>query len=194
MTAKRKYGIADVKLWLARIVRYGYAKYVEEELPEGKRLGRKGERHAGFRLYTTEHCYRIYAVERPGPDYLGCTVSNRKCEARETWHRGSDLPDGKLNPATWNRIVCAIIGEELVGLSIHRNCSGPNAKPCKEHRKIARLIRRGMKGQSKGGITPIVKPNKVRVMAEKRGRGSLKARPVGKPRASDVACMPPVTK
>lgn len=41
-----------------------------------------------------------------------------KSKVGEWWTRGNDLPDGKFNELTWNRIVNAIIGYEIKNLQI----------------------------------------------------------------------------
>ncbi len=61
-------------------------------------------------LFTDRHYYTIYISD----NYLGCGLSNRYYEPFEDWTRGRDLPDGKCNIDTWNRILCAIIGCELI--------------------------------------------------------------------------------
>ena len=67
------------------------------------------------RIYTHDYRFSIIAKEREGREpYLGCQVSNRKHRAGEHWTRGSDLPDGKFNRETWEKIKNAIIRYELV--------------------------------------------------------------------------------
>jgi hypothetical protein len=69
-------------------------------------------------FYTEEHQYFITAIERTKDGgYLGCQVNCRKARAGEDWIRGNDLPDGKFNKATWDRILMAVINYELVKLS-----------------------------------------------------------------------------
>lgn len=62
------------------------------------------------RVFTKDHLYNI--VAKAG--YLGCTMSNRKGRAGEDWTRGHDLPDGKCNRSTWDKIKLAILKTELV--------------------------------------------------------------------------------
>ena len=62
-------------------------------------------------LYTNEHCYRISASTK---DYLGCIAQTRKPRAGEDWTRGNDLPDGKFCRETWDKIIKAIVGYELI--------------------------------------------------------------------------------
>ena len=65
------------------------------------------------RFYTKNNSYCIAF----GSTSLGCTVSSRKPRAGEDWTRGNDLPDGKFNEDTWNRIKNAIISYELVKIA-----------------------------------------------------------------------------
>lgn len=66
-----------------------------------------------FQFYTKDNKYYLVF----GENYLGCTVSSRKSRAGEDWTRGNDLPDGKFNEKTWNRIKNAIISYELVKIA-----------------------------------------------------------------------------
>ena len=69
-------------------------------------------------FYTEEHQYFITAIDRTKDEgYLGCQVNCRKPRAGEDWTRGNDLPDGKFNKATWDKILMAVINYELVKLS-----------------------------------------------------------------------------
>jgi hypothetical protein len=69
-------------------------------------------------FYTEEHQYFINAIDKTKDDgYLGCQVNCRKVRAGEDWVRGNDLPDGKFNKTTWDRILRAILNYELVKLS-----------------------------------------------------------------------------
>lgn len=71
-----------------------------------------------FCIYTSEHKYNIYAIDRPGEDgYLSCGASTRKMRPGEDWVRGNDLPDGPFNKNTWDSIIQAIVKYELVQLS-----------------------------------------------------------------------------
>lgn len=67
----------------------------------------------GVLIYTKDHSYQIGAKET----YLGCIASCRKPRAGEDWTRGSDLPDGKFNRETWERIKNAIARYELVKIA-----------------------------------------------------------------------------
>jgi hypothetical protein len=72
-------------------------------------------------IYTNEHKYRIYAVDRKNDDgYLGCSVTTRKMRAGEDWVRGNDLADGVFIKETWGRILCSIVNYELVSLSDYK--------------------------------------------------------------------------
>ena len=72
-------------------------------------------------FYTEGHQYFITAIDRTKDDgYLGCQVNCRTARAGEDWIRGNDLPDGKFNKATWDKILMAIINYELVKLSDFR--------------------------------------------------------------------------
>lgn len=64
-------------------------------------------------LFTEKHFYVIHISD----NYLGCGLSNRYYEPLEDWARGRDLPDGKCNIETWNKILFAIIGCELIKIN-----------------------------------------------------------------------------
>ena len=66
-------------------------------------------------LYTNDHQYRI-GVHLCGdsPAYLGASVFARKPRAGEDWNRGNDLPDGSFTRETFDKIMFAIVGYELV--------------------------------------------------------------------------------
>ena len=49
--------------------------------------------------------------------YLGCVASSRTQRAGENWMRGSDLPDGKFCRETFDSIMRAIVGYEMVDLA-----------------------------------------------------------------------------
>lgn len=61
-------------------------------------------------LFTEKHSYLISMSE----NYIGCVLSNRYYEPLEDWTRGRDLPDGKCEMRTWNRILHAILASEMV--------------------------------------------------------------------------------
>lgn len=69
-------------------------------------------------LYTATNLYHIKACQAPGKSYLGCIAATRKPRAGENWTRGNDLPDGPFSKETWDKIIAAIVGYELV--KIHR--------------------------------------------------------------------------
>lgn len=72
-------------------------------------------------IYTFTNCYTIFAKDDDNGGYLGCGVTARKSRPGETWLRGNDLPDGKLNRSTWNRIIKGIVCYELEDISKHAN-------------------------------------------------------------------------
>jgi len=65
---------------------------------------------------TVAHSYRLSFTE----EYLGATASSRTVRPGEDWTRGSDLPDGKFCRDTFDHIMKAVIGYELVGLTPER--------------------------------------------------------------------------
>lgn len=60
-------------------------------------------------IYTSDRSYKIVASD----GYLGGYMSTRKPRIGETWTRGSDLPDGKLNKHTWDKIIASILSLEI---------------------------------------------------------------------------------
>ena len=62
-------------------------------------------------FYTDQHRYSISGSTR---NYLGCMAQTRKPRAGEDHTRGNDLPDGKFCRETWDAIIRAIVGYELV--------------------------------------------------------------------------------
>ncbi len=103
--------------WLKELIFPGDPKDFFQEI-EGE--GSTQEVKKRFCFYTDEHQYFIVAIERSDGDdndYLGCQVSTRKPRAGEDWTRGNDLPDGKFNKKTWDRIIYAIVSYEMVKLS-----------------------------------------------------------------------------
>jgi hypothetical protein len=111
--------IENLREWLKEIVRYDDIDRFVKDVA-GDNNPEKKERTQRFYVYTQDHIYSIYAVERVDHDYLGCTVSTRKPRAGEDWNRGSDLADGPLNYDTWRKIKNDIIGYELVPLDIQK--------------------------------------------------------------------------
>jgi hypothetical protein len=71
-------------------------------------------------FYTNDHIYSIgvHWEDKMEDSYLGCTASTRKNRPGEVWNRGSDLPDGKYNDETWNKILMGIIQFEMKTLQI----------------------------------------------------------------------------
>ncbi len=103
--------------WLKELV---YPGKVTDFIKEITAAGNKQEEQRSVCFYTENHQYFINAIERfycVESSYLGCQVSARKTRAGEDWVRGNDLPDGKFNKKTWDRIIYAIVSYELVALS-----------------------------------------------------------------------------
>jgi hypothetical protein len=70
-----------------------------------------------FKIYTDNNVYHFIAVVKDNDDnYLSCQVSSRKQRAGESWTRGNDLPDGKINQNTWFNILQSIVKHEMVVL------------------------------------------------------------------------------
>ncbi len=94
--------------WLKEIVYYGdigdYVEFVEDSNPPNI---------TKVRVYTHDYKYVIVAKE----NYLGCVYVCRKPRAGEGWSRGRDLPDGKFNRKTWEKIKNSIIKHELVKIA-----------------------------------------------------------------------------
>ena len=74
-------------------------------------------------MYTNAHIYSLSASlptnsaessQDGGLGYLGMTASCRKSRVGENWTRGGDLPDGRYNQETFERIKNAIIAYELL--------------------------------------------------------------------------------
>lgn len=57
-----------------------------------------------FSLYTKDYTFKIYCNNSHMHGYAHCNY----CEPGETWHRGSDLPDGKFSEKTFSTILNAI--------------------------------------------------------------------------------------
>ena len=60
------------------------------------------------------HTYGAVINEKAGKDgdtyvYFGGYMNNRSCRPFEDWHRGNDLPDGKLEEKTIDRFIKAVI-------------------------------------------------------------------------------------
>ena len=82
--------------------------------PNKLRFEQRGDEEAGrLVLATTGHGYSISFAEGR---YLGCTAGSRIARPGENWLRGSDLPDGPFSKDTFDEIIRAIVGYELVKL------------------------------------------------------------------------------
>ncbi len=108
--------IEELNKWLADLVYPGEIKNFIYEIESHHVPGTEQSLKVCF--YTKEHQYFITGIDRKVDDgYLGCQVNCRKARAGEDWVRGNDLPDGKFNKATWDRILRTVINYELVKLS-----------------------------------------------------------------------------
>ena len=111
--------------WLEGIV-YGthpedYIKVVMDEGQSGEGDGNY-EFKKRVRIYTDDYVYAIVAIDRGHNDgYLGCVSALRTPYVGEEHTRGHDLPDGKFNKDTWDRIKNAIIANELKPLFISKS-------------------------------------------------------------------------
>jgi len=103
------------KRWLKEICLGDVDKYIQITGEGGEGTG-NGYKHEIFLyLFTDNYRYCIHAKDESKNDgYLGCVVSTRKPRAGEDWTRGNDLPDGKFDRKTWNKIKNAIIRYELI--------------------------------------------------------------------------------
>jgi len=114
--------------WLKEITRYPHDTHKFVQISEREGIGNPVNPDENFErvvlyIYTDSHCYSIVAIDKASGDgYLGCQVSARKPLAGEDWVRGNDLPDGPFTRNTWEKIKDAIIGYELVELSISEPC------------------------------------------------------------------------
>lgn len=106
----------ELNKWLKDLIFPGETKDFIQELEGHEVPGVEVSRKVCF--YTEKHQYFITAIARTKDEgYLGCQVNCRKPRAGEDWIRGNDLPDGKFNKATWDKILMAIINYEVVKLS-----------------------------------------------------------------------------
>ena len=72
-------------------------------------------------LFSEFHDYSIDIAppkEEGGNPYIGAFCGCRRREPMETWHRGSDLPDGYDGEKTIMKIVMEIVQRELVKLDV----------------------------------------------------------------------------
>lgn len=97
---------AYVSMWLDSVGMWGKAgekfRYTEHEDGRGTVI-----------FCTGTHSYQIAFSDT----YLGCVASCRTQRPGETWTRGNDLPDGGFSRETFDRIIFAIVGYELVALA-----------------------------------------------------------------------------
>lgn len=132
--------IVTLMEWFKEITRYPhdthkFVQVLEREVIENPSNPDESFERIIVNIYTDTHCYNIIAIDRFNSDgYLGCQVSTRKSRAGEDWFRGNDLPDGPFTRNTWEKIKDAIIGYELVELSIsheYDECNIPeNSSHC----------------------------------------------------------------
>lgn len=97
----------DLKNWFFNLLR---GKHAHEILLIFKNSAERIE----IVMYTETYKYSIIANERH--NYLGASYSARKLLAGENWLRGGDLSNGKYNKDTCDKIIQAIISNELVPL------------------------------------------------------------------------------
>lgn len=124
----KKATIEDFKLWLGNIGKFSRTpRNIEVVTDEGEGYGNGvwSERYT-VRIYTDNNCYAITARDSNDSNYLGCTASNRKPRAGETWTRGNDLADGKLTKKTWHAILGDIVSYEMVDLNISSSRGVPD--------------------------------------------------------------------
>lgn len=110
--------IEDFKSWLGNIGKFSRTpRNIEVVTDEGEGYGNGvwSERYAVY-IYTDNNRYTITARDSNDSNYLGCTASNRKPRAGETWTRGNDLADGKLTKKTWHAILGDIVSYEMVDI------------------------------------------------------------------------------
>lgn len=85
-------------------------------------------RELSVQIYTATYLYRIHA-HTFGGTYLGCTAQARASRPGQLWPEYRDLPDGRLTEDTWNRIICAIVANELVPIEGHTPYPWPSWRP-----------------------------------------------------------------
>lgn len=116
--------VEQLILWVSDLI---FPGKVEDYIHILKNYKDESEEIFEFYIYTDEHRYRIYAVDRTtDAGYLGCQALARKIRAGEDWSRGNDLPDGPFIKATWVNIIERIVNYELVQLSKFKK---PNTLP-----------------------------------------------------------------
>lgn len=67
------------------------------------------------RLFSSESMYMFYINLES--DYIGCIRDSRKSRAGETWTRGNDYPDGKVNKSTMFAILNRIFKDTFEPIS-----------------------------------------------------------------------------
>lgn len=99
----------------------------------GEAFQRKLDVRFGFRetepwmrvyLYTEENVYHIVVVRNKADledCYMGCTMVTRKSLPTEDHNRGRDFPDGDFTSYTLEKIIAAILANELLDLSDYVN-------------------------------------------------------------------------
>lgn len=75
-------------------------------------------------LYTASYRYTLAGATPTleagvgvRPSYLGCVAQTRMPRPGEDWTRGNDLPDGPLTRETFDAILRAIVGYELLPIA-----------------------------------------------------------------------------
>jgi len=131
--------VNDVQKWFEEL-RYANWKDnvdVKEDSANGC-LGQPSKFSLRFNVYTDNNKYRISAQYDASKNlsYLGCIAESRKPRAGEENCRGNDLPDGKLNKETWNRILGAIVGYELVKVHKEKSVNSPQIVHTTKQRKV----------------------------------------------------------
>lgn len=85
----------------------------------------KKEKVFNCHIYTSEHKYSIFAIEREDSEgYLAGGATARKQRPGEDWYRGNDLIDGPLTLDTWNKLLKDIVRYELIRLSKYKKPMG----------------------------------------------------------------------
>lgn len=102
--------VATVKEWLMPFTdHYGFGTNDRLRFERRDDVEERGVVH----LATASNQYTISFAEG---HYLGCIAGSRIVRAGETWTRGNDLPDGPFSRETFDNIMRAIVGYELVRL------------------------------------------------------------------------------
>lgn len=94
--------IEELKSWMAR-----------DLLPLNVEILADGPDKFEVKIYTLINEYTILCISTARDYfYLRCSASCRLCRPGEDWHRGNDLPDGKMCEETWRRILTGIVRYE----------------------------------------------------------------------------------